>query len=132
MKSGFNIINKKNYPKKLFKNKISIINFLKNLINENDLPYSIAIYGLEELIYRSENPDKTSKFIRDILQDSANFLMRENYIIQIVIEGDLEVIESSEKPIINYLNAKIPIYPIFGRVKQIDIKKFYAPLNLQS
>ena len=36
----------------------------------------------------------------------------------------MEVIESSEKPIINYLNAKIPIYPIFGRVKQIDIKKF--------
>lgn len=111
---------------------MSIVNFLKNLIREDYIPYNLAIYGLEELIFRSEYPEETSKLIRDILQESANFLIRGNYIIQIIIEGDLEVIESPEKPRINYLNSKIPIYLIFGRVKQIDLKQFYAPLNLQS
>ena len=84
------------------------------------------------MLYYSEEAERISRKIRNLLQDAANFLMRGNYIIQIVVEGQIEIVESSERPRINYKNKQFLLYPIFGRVKQVDLKHFIAPLNLLS
>ena len=132
MKIGFNILERREYKSQIFNNKISIIEFLRKLKREEKLPLNFAVFGIDNLIYNSETPEKLSREIRNLLQDAANFLVRGNYIIQIVIEGEIEIVESSERPRINYKDKQILLYPIFGRVKQVDLKHFIAPLNLQS
>jgi len=132
MSVGFNILEKEEYSKQVFKDRMSIVEFLRHVYREEKLPFNVAVFGIETLLYYSEEPEKISRKIRNLLQDVANFLVRGNYIIQIVIKGKIEVIESSERPRINYKNKQFLIYPIFGRVKQVDLKHFVAPLNLQS
>jgi hypothetical protein len=127
---GFNIIEKTN--PKIFQEKLSIIEFLRKIRKEEKLPFNFAVIGLDALLYYAEDREKISKYIRDMLQDHANFLTTGNYIIQIIIEGTLRVVESSERPRVQYKEEEFLLYPIFGRVKQIDLKHFLAPLNLLS
>lgn len=127
---GFNIIEKTN--PRIFEEKISIIEFLRKIRKQEKFPYNFAITGLDTLLYYSEDREKVSKYIREILQDHANFLVTGNYIIQVVIEGTLYIVESSERPRVRYKEKEFLLYPIFGRVKQIDLKHFLAPLNLLS
>ncbi|RLB02120.1 MAG: hypothetical protein DRG59_13145 [Deltaproteobacteria bacterium] len=132
MDIGFNIIERKEYSDRIFKDRMSMVEFLRQVYREEKLPLNLAVFGIESLLYYSEEPEKISRKIRNLLQDAASLLVRGNYIIQIVVEGKIEIVESSERPIINYKNASFLLYPIFGRVKQVDFKHFIAPLNLQS
>lgn len=132
MDIGFNIIEKKEYPNQIFKDRMSVIDFLRHVYREEKLPLNFAVFGIENLLYYSEEPEKISRKIRNLLQDAANFLVRGNYIIQIIVDGKIEVVESSERPRINYKNKQFLLYPIFGRVRQVDLKHFIAPLNLLS
>lgn len=130
MDIGFNIIEKNN--PNIFKDKISIIQFLKDLNEGNRFPRDFAVYGLDALLYYAEEREEISKYIRTILQDNANLLVGGNYIIQFVIEGHIKVVESDEKPIIVYKSAEFSLYPVIGRVRRLDLKHFFAPLNLLS
>lgn len=132
MDIGFNIMEKREYSSQIFKDRMSIVEFLRQVYREEELPLNFAVIGIESLLYYVEDPEKISRKIRNLLQDAANFLVRGNYIIQIVVEGKIEIVETSEKPRINYKDKQILLYPIFGRVKQVDLKHFIAPLNLQS
>jgi len=132
MDIGFNIIEKKEYSKQIFKDRMSIVEFLRQVYREEKLPLNFAVFGIDNFLYYSEEPEKISRRIRNLLQDAANFLVRGNYIIQIVVDGKIEIVESSERPRIHYKGKQILLYPIFGRVRQVDLKHFIAPLNLQS
>jgi len=132
MDIGFNIIEKKEHSNQVFTERISIIKFLRQVYREEKLPLNFAVFGIENLLYYSEEPERISKEIRNLLQDAANFFVRGNYIIQIAVEGKIEIIETSERPRIIYKDKQFLLYPIFGRVKQVDLKHFIAPLNLQS
>jgi len=127
---GFNIIEKTN--PEIFKEKMSIIEFLRKVRKEEKLPNNFAVTGLDTLLYYSKDKEKVSKYIRNTLQDHANFLVRGNYIIQIVMEGTLHVVETYERPRVKYKDQEFLIFTIFGRVKQVDLKHFLAPLNLTS
>lgn len=105
MDIGFNIIEKKEYSDQIFKDRMSIVEFLRQVYREEELPLNLAVFGIESLLYYSEEPEKVSREIRNLLQDAANFLVRGNYIIQIVVEGKIEIVESFERPIINYKDA---------------------------
>ena len=130
MDIGFNIIERGD--PELFEDKLSITEFLRKIREEERLPYNFAVTGLDTLLYSAEDREETEKYIRTLLQDVANFLVAGNYIIQVVVEGDLYVVESYERPRVRYKGEEILLYPVFGRVKQIDIKHFLAPLNLLS
>jgi hypothetical protein len=127
---GFNIIEKTN--PQIFKEKISAIEFLRKIRKEGKFPYNFAVTGLDSLLYHTEDKEKISQYIRKTLQDHANFLISGNYIIQIIIDGTLHIVESYERPRVRYKGEEFLIYAIFGRVKQIDLKHFLAPLNLTS
>jgi len=130
MDIGFNII-ERNHPN-IFKEKISITQFLKDLNEGRRFARDFAVLGLDSLIYFAEDRKDISKYIRTILQDNANLLVGGNYIIQFVIEGHIKVVESDEKPIIVYKNTEFSLYPVIGRVRRLDLKHFFAPLNLLS
>lgn len=132
MEIGFNIVERREYRNQIFPDRLSIIEFLKKVLREKRLPYNIAVFGLEELLYQAKDIEEISRYISNLLQDAANFLVRGNYIIQIVIEGELFVVETYERPRVKYKNKEFLLYPIFGKVKQVDLKHFIAPLNLQS
>ena len=127
---GFNLIEKTN--PEIFKEKMSIIEFLRKVRKEEKLPNNFAVTGLDTLLYYTKDKEKVSKYIRNTLQDHANFLVRGNYIIQIVMEGTLHIVETYERPRVKYKDQEFLIFTIFGRVKQIDLKHFLAPLNLTS
>lgn len=130
MDIGFNIIERNN--PEIFPEKISIIKFLKGLEKGEKFSRDFAIIGVDSLIYYVENRDDISKYIKNILLDNVNQLVARNYIIQVIIEGRLEVVEDAEKPIVNYKNETFNLYQIFGRMKRIDLRHFHAPLNIQS
>ena len=132
MDIGFNIMEKREYLNQIFKDRMSIVEFLRMVYREEKLPLNFSVFGIDNLLYYCEEPEKISKEIRNLLQDAANFFVRGNYIIQIVVEGRIEIVESSERPRINYKDKQFLLYSIFGRVKQVDFKHFIAPLNLQS
>jgi len=129
---GFNIIEEKHYPNEVFETKIGIIELLKIVKDEKTLPYEFTITGLDALLYYASEPEKIARYINDLLRDKANFLTRKQYIIQVLIRGELEVIESNDRPRLHYMNKEFLLYDIFGRTKQIRSKHFLAPLNLQS
>lgn len=130
MREGFNIIDKKN--PEIFDRRISILNFLRMLKAEEKLPPYFAVVGLEALLYYAENREETSKYVRKTLENASNILATGHYIIQVVVDGDLYVVESSERPRIRYNGEEIPLNPVFGRVKQLDVSYFLAPLNIRS
>jgi len=130
MDIGFNIISKNN--PQIFAEKMSIIQFLKGLNKGEKFPPDFAVIGLDSLLYYAENKEETSKYIKNILLDNVNHLVAGNYIVQIVIEGDIQVVEDSEKPRVNYKNEEFNLYPILGRMKRLDLRYFHTPLNLQS
>ena len=133
MNPGFNIIEyNKNYLDEMFDKKMGIIEFLRLLREEETLPFEFAVTGLDVLLYYSDKPDKIARYISDLLRDRANFLTRKQYIIQIIVKGKLEVIETNERPWLHYMDKKFLLHDIFGRVKQVRVKHFIAPLNLQS
>ena len=127
---GFNIIHRSNPD--IFRERISIIQFLGDLNRGSRFPPDFAVFGLDSLLYYVEDREKMAKYIRHTLQDNANYLTSGNYIIQIVIEGDIKVVESDEKPRVVYKDEEFPLYSVIGRLKRVDLKHFYAPLNLQS
>lgn len=130
MDIGFNIVQKNN--PEIFPRRTSIIRFLRGLKKGEEFPRDFAVLGVDSLIFYAEDKEEISKYIRNTLADNANQLVSKNYIIQIVIEGDLEVIEDAEKPIVKYQNESFSLYNIFGRMKRIDLEQFLAPLNIQS
>ena len=130
MDIGFNIIHKSNPD--IFNERVSIIQFLKDLNEDKRFPPDFAVFGLDSLLYYAKDRDEIGKYIRNILQDNANQLVAGGYIIQIVIEGDIKVVESDERPRVVYKNEEFHLYPVIGRVKRLDLKHFHAPLNLQS
>jgi hypothetical protein len=130
MDIGFNIIEGR-YPR-IFKEKISIIQFLKDLSVDKRFARDFAIYGLDSLLYYAHDRDEISQYIRNILQDNANQLVAGNYIIQLIIEGSIKVIESDKRPKIVYKNAEFYLYPVIGKVNRVDMNHFHAPLNLSS
>lgn len=130
MNIGFNIIEKSNPD--IFREKISIIQFLKDLNDDKRFPRDFAVYGLDSLLYYAEDREEIAKYIRNILQDKANLIVSGNYIIQLVIEGDIKVVESDERPRVVYKNEEFHLYPVIGRVKRLDLKHFHAPLNILS
>ncbi len=132
MDIGFNIMEQREYPGQIFEEKMSIIEFLRRVYREEKLPLNLSVSGIDTLLYFSRDPERLSRKIRNLLQDAANFLVKGNYIIQILIEGKMEIVESSERPRVNYKDKQFLLYSIFGRVRQVDLKHFIAPLNLQS
>lgn len=123
MDIGFNLI-EKSHPE-IFEEKIGIIEFLRRIMKGEKLSYNLAVIGLDTLLYYAEDEEGISRHVRNILQDHANSFVAGNYIIQIIIEGNLYVVESSERPRVKYREEELLLYPIFGRVKQVDVKHFF-------
>jgi hypothetical protein len=130
MNIGFNIIEFK-HPD-LFREKISIIRFLQAVEKNEKLPPNFAILGLDSLLYFAEDPEEAAKYIKDILIENVNFLVAGKHIIQVVCEGDLEVLEDAEKPVVHIADKSVELYPVFGRMHRIDVNHFFVPLNIQS
>ena len=91
MDIGFNVIEKSN--PNIFKERMSIIQFIKGLSKSEKFARDFAVLGLDSLLYYAEDQDIISKYIKNILQDNANQLVGRNHIIQIVVEGQLKVID---------------------------------------
>lgn len=100
MDLGFNIIQQDNPD--IFDERVSLVSFLKAVEDNENLPYDIAVTGLDTFLYYAENRLEASRIIRDILEDNVNYLLMRNYIIQIVLNGELEVTIDNEKPKVKY------------------------------
>lgn len=135
MKVGYNIVDNEsliNNEVEILRNKMSIIEFLKRVKKEEDIPLDICITGLDTLIAYAEKPLDLSKFIKKILIEKSNFLLRQNLVIQFLMDGKLQVTDDDSKPKSVIDKNIIELNHIFGKLKREDIHYFFTQLNLSS
>ena len=61
MDIGFNIIEKKEHSKQIFKDRMSVVEFLRKVYREEKLPLNFAVFGIDNFLYYSEEPEKISR-----------------------------------------------------------------------
>jgi hypothetical protein len=135
MKVGYNIVDNdalKSEEVSILPNKMSVVEFLKRVKNEQDIPLDVCVKGLDTLIANSDNPIEISRFIRELLIDKSNFLIRQNLVVQLLMLGNLQVTEDASKPKSVINNIPIELNQIFGSLKREGIHYFYTQLNLSS
>jgi len=128
LKVGYNLVEIDKIGKKYedINEMMSIINFLR-LLNQNaDIPKKIKVLGLERFLTIEDR--ELSKFVRNLLSQNASKLLQKNHIVlfpvsHISLDTEPRLGKVEEKP--------IRLVPIFGnRLEQIDIGYFYAPFNI--
>jgi len=128
LRVGYNLIEIDKIGKKYedINEMMSIINFLR-LLNENvNIPKKIKVLGLERFLTIEDR--ELSKFVRNLLSQNASKLLQKNHIVlfsvsHISLDTEPRLGRVEEKP--------IRLVPIFGnRLEQIDIGYFYAPFNI--
>ena len=135
MKVGYNIVDNEsliNNEVEILRNKMSITEFLKRVKKEEDIPLDICITGLDTLIAYAEKPLDLSKFIKKILIEKSNFLLRQNLVIQFLMDGKLQVTDDDSKPKSVIDKNIIEVNHIFGKLKREYIHYFFTQLNLSS
>ena len=132
MKPGYNFIESRAIQEgkvKVFKDRLSIVEFIRRVKDERGLPLDVTVLGLDQLLYSAENREEISRYIKDLLIEKVNFLMRRNICVEFILEGSLE---QWQHPIVRFNDEDLDLYKIFGTMERVDVNHFFAELNIQS
>jgi hypothetical protein len=112
-----------------FEERMSVVEFLRQVDDMNDLPYDIAVYGLDSYLRGAEDPEEISEFIHDILAERVNFLMTNNPRVQFVVDS----VEYWDEPVIPDGDDRIGLNTIFrGSLEQVGPGWYSSNLNVTS
>ena len=112
-----------------FEEGMSIVEFLRRVDDMSDLPYDIAVYGLDSYLRGAENPEEISEFIHDILAERVNFLMTNNPRVQFVVDN----VEYWDEPVLPDGDDRIELNAIFrGSLEQVGPGWYSSNLNVTS
>jgi len=112
-----------------FEEKMSVVEFLRRVDDMSDLPYDIAVYGLDNYLRGAEYPEEISEFIHDILTERVNFLMTNNPRVQFVVDN----VEYWDEPVLPDSDDRIKLNTIFrGSLEQLGPGWYSSNLNVTS
>ncbi|QGX93444.1 hypothetical protein EI982_00970 (plasmid) [Haloplanus rallus] len=112
-----------------FEEKMSVVEFLRRVDDMSDLPYDIAVYGLDSYLRGAEDPEEISEFIHDILAERVNFLMTNNPRVQFVVDN----VEYWDEPVLPDGADRIELNIIFrGSLEQVGPGWYSSNLNVTS
>ena len=112
-----------------FDNQMSIVEFLRRIQQMEDLPYDVTVYGLDDYLVTSENPQEACQYISKLLRDRVNFLITRNPRILFIVD-DLEYWDTA---VIPQKHEDISLSDIFhGGLQHEGADWFSSRLNLSS
>lgn len=112
-----------------FDERMSIVEFLRRVDEMDDLPYDIAVVGLDSYLRGAENSEEISEFIHDILSERVNFLMTNNPRVQFVVDN----VEYWDEPVLPDDDDRIELNTIFrGSLEQMGPGWYSSNLNVTS
>jgi hypothetical protein len=124
---GYNLVERESIGKKYeeFQELMSIVQFLRNLRSQTNIPRKVAVSGLDKLLLQGE---ETTAYVRRTLSNASDYLISKSFTIQFIIEGRLTI---DREPKIRMLDKEIRLRPIFGdRLVVRDVDWFYSPFNI--
>ncbi len=112
-----------------FDERMSVVEFLRCVDDMDDLPYDIAVFGLDSYLRGAEDPEKVCEFIHNILSERVNFLLANNPRVQFVVDN----VEYWDEPKLPDGDEKIGLNTIFrGRLEQVGSGWYSSNLNVTS
>ena len=112
-----------------FDNHMSIVEFLRRIQRMEDIPYDVTVYGLDDYLVTSENPQEACQYISKLLRDRVNFLITRNPRILFIVD-DLEYWDTA---VIPQKDEDISLSDIFhGGLQHEGADWFSSRLNLSS
>lgn len=114
-----------------FDERMSIIEFLRKVDRQEELPYDMTVYGLDDLLYGSDNTREVGRYLHKILRDNVNYLSFHNHRIQFIVD---DVGFWKGEPKLTGGDDRISLGVIFrGGLTDTDFPGiFSSKLNLQS
>lgn len=112
-----------------FEERMSVVEFLRRVDDMDDLPYDIAVVGLDNYLRGAEDPEEISEFIHDILSERVNFLLANNPRVQFVVDN----VEYWDEPVLPDDDERIELNTIFrGSLEQMGPGWYSSNLNVTS
>jgi hypothetical protein len=112
-----------------FDEEMSVVEFLRRVDDMGDLPYDIAVFGLDSYLRGAEDPEEISEFIHDILSERVNFLLANNPRVQFVVDN----VEYWDEPVLPDGDERIGLNTIFrGSLEQVGPGWYSSNLNVTS
>lgn len=112
-----------------FNEQMSIVEFLRKVERQEELPDDIAVHGLDDLLHGAADPDSVGEYIHSILRNNVSFLSRNYYRVQFIVDD----VEYWDEPVLTASDGRISLDSIFrGRLTQEGPGIFSSNLNLQS
>lgn len=112
-----------------FDDRMSIVEFLRRVDEMGDLPYDIAVVGLDSYLRGAEDPEQISEFIHDILSERVNYLLTNNPRVQFVVDN----VEYWDEPVLPDGDDRIGLDTIFrGSLEQMGPGWYSSNLNVTS
>ena len=127
MDVGYNLVETTQAGKKyeIFDGRMSIVELLRRIRKKKQIPNKVTVTVFDLFLVQNE---EIWKYTRRIFTEGAEFCMRRNATIQILIEGTLV---RNMEPNIRFMDKKIRLNPIFGnRLTQKEVDWYHAPFNI--
>lgn len=112
-----------------FDDQISIVKLLRLVRASETIPLNVTVRGLDNLVSSSDDHDAVCELIHEVLADGVNHLMREQPVIQFVVDD----LEYWDEPVITDRDERIPLHQIFyGGMVQEGSDWYSSRLNVTS
>jgi len=128
LRSGYNFVERNLLGRKIedVEEILSIIEFLRRLRRGERLPQRVKVAGLDHLLLRWQGRD-TARFLRRLLSDASDRLMRQNPIVVFVVER----ITVNREPKLVVGGKPVRFYHIFSKgLVQQGVGYFHCPFSL--
>lgn len=112
-----------------FDDELSIVEFLRLVRSDERLPMNMTVHGLDDMLISADDPEAICGVIHDVLADGVNHLMREQPVIQFVVDD----LEYWDEPVIPHRGNRISLNNIFyDGMTQEGADWFSTRLNVTS
>lgn len=128
LRSGYNFVECNLLGRKVedAEETLSIVEFLRRLRRGERLPQRVKVAGLDHLLLRWQDRDST-RFLRRLLSDAGDRLMRQNPIVVFVVER----ITLNREPKLVLGRQTVRFYHIFSKgLVQQGVGYFHSPFSL--
>jgi hypothetical protein len=111
-----------------FEDQMSIVEFLRYVDQQRDLPYDVTVHGLDDYLLCAEDPEQACEYIHSVLRDSASFISLQNPCVQFVVDD----IEYWDEGVIPTDRGDIELRRIFRGIEKSGAGWYESNLNVSS
>jgi hypothetical protein len=111
-----------------FDEQMSVVEFLRHVERQDDLPYDVTVYGLDDLLLSARDPEDICEYVHSILRDRASFISHQNPCVQFVVED----IEYWDEVVLPAEDEKIELSQIFRSMEKSSAGWYTSKLNVIS